>query len=138
MRVLLDTNVVLDVLLERGEWLEAADAIWTACDEGRIEACLSASCLTDVYYIARRMVGRDRASDFVAKCLGRLTILSVDRAALEKAHALGGDFEDALQIVISDREGVVALVTRDADGFTRSTVPVLTPQELREWLPATD
>ena len=31
MRVLLDTNVVLDALLERGEWLEAADAIWTAC-----------------------------------------------------------------------------------------------------------
>ena len=55
VRVLLDTNVVLDVLLRRGEWLADAEAVWQAAANGRLTACITASSLTDVYYISRRL-----------------------------------------------------------------------------------
>ena len=139
MRVLLDTNVVLDVLLQRGEWLADAEAIWQASIDGRLHACIGASSLTDIYYIIRRSAGRDVARTSIERCLTELTILPVDRSVLQQAHTLGGDdFEDALQIAIADRDGLDALVTRDLDGFTQSPVPVLTPQQLSQQLATPD
>ena len=54
MRVLLDTNVVLDVLLDRQPWAVDAGAIWAACDQGRLDGFVTASSMTDFFYIARR------------------------------------------------------------------------------------
>ena len=136
MRVLLDTNVVLDVLLQRGEWLADAETIWGASVDGRLQACIGASSLTDIYYIIGRTAGRDIARASVERCLAELTILPVDRAVLQEAHAMDGDdFEDALQMAIADRDALDALVTRDLDGFAQSSVPVLTPQQLSQQLP---
>lgn len=55
MRVLLDTNVVLDVLLKRQPFVEQASALWQACDEGQLVGYITASSLTDIFYIARRI-----------------------------------------------------------------------------------
>ena len=60
MRVLLDTNILLDVLLDRAPFVTDSSAIWAACDGGRLVGVLPASTLTDIFYIARRVT--DRAS----------------------------------------------------------------------------
>ena len=75
MKVLLDTNVVLDVLLQRGPWMARAEAIWQASIHGRLESCITASSLTDIYYISRRLVGEQAARETVQKCLDVLTTL---------------------------------------------------------------
>ena len=49
MRILLDTNVVLDVLLKREPWVSEASAIWQANDDGRLVGHLMASALTDIF-----------------------------------------------------------------------------------------
>lgn len=131
MKVLLDTNVVLDVLLKRAPWLDDAEEIWQAGSDGRLECHVGASALTDIYYISRRMVGPDSARDVVRECLDSLEILPVDKLTLEDAHSLAGsDFEDALQIASAVRNGVDAIVTRDSSGFGSSPVEVLSPPEL--------
>jgi predicted nucleic acid-binding protein len=131
MKVLLDTNVVLDVLLRRGEWLAEAEAIWQASLDGRLESCITASSLTDIHYIGRRLTGDPAAREAVRKCLDALTVLPVDEETLEAAYALSaGDFEDALQIAAAIRNDVEAIVTRDPDDFTSAPVRVLSPTEL--------
>jgi len=60
-RVLLDTNVVLDALLERAPWVAEAKAIWEAHLGYRIAAHITATSLTDIFYVSRRLVGRPRA-----------------------------------------------------------------------------
>jgi|GEM_PF-4363418 len=57
-KVLLDTNVVLDVLLERGGWPAEASVLWQASADGRLGSCVTASSLTDTYYISRRLKGK--------------------------------------------------------------------------------
>ena len=52
MKVLLDTNVILDVLLRQGQWLAEAEVVWQASTDGRLESCATASSLTDIYYIS--------------------------------------------------------------------------------------
>jgi predicted nucleic acid-binding protein len=135
MRILLDTNVVLDVLLKRQPWVVEASAIWQATDDGRVNSYLVASALTDIFYVARRLVGLEAARVAVQTCLDAFEFCPVDRHTLELAHAMPGkDFEDNLQMACADVAGIDAIVTRDPDDFTGSRVPVLTPMSMLERL----
>jgi predicted nucleic acid-binding protein len=135
MRVLLDTNVVLDVLLSRNRWLDDAKAIWQAADEGRITGYLTATTMTDIFYVARRLGDILQAKQSVQVCLDAFEIVTVDRSVLERAQQLSGsDFEDNVQIACAESIGLEAIVTRDTDGFAGSTVPVWSPPECRKRL----
>ena len=61
IRVLLYTNVVLDVLLDGEPWNVQAKAIWQAHLQNQIAAHMTATSVTDVFYVARRLAGRDQA-----------------------------------------------------------------------------
>jgi predicted nucleic acid-binding protein len=131
MRVLFDTNVVLDVLLKREPWVTEAAAIWQANDEGRITGHILASALTDVFYVARRQKGIKAARAAILTCLEAFEVCTVDRQTLERAVALpGNDFEDNLQIAGASAVGLDAIVTRNKSDFREATMPVLTPMEL--------
>jgi predicted nucleic acid-binding protein len=139
MQVLFDTNIVLDALLKRAPWETNAAACWKACDDGRIMGCLTASTLTDIFYISRKLKGIDVARDAVRICLDAFAICIVDRQALELAIDLpADDFEDNLQIICATLAGLDAIVTRDKDGFQGSTIAVLTPTELLAQLNLTE
>ncbi len=131
MRVLLDTNVILDVLLKREPWVKDASALWQANDEGEIVGYVVASALTDIFYVARRLKGLDDARTAVRLCLEAFEICPVDRHTLEQADALpGNDLEDNLQIACAVMAGLEAIVTRNKGDFKESPVPVLTPTEI--------
>lgn len=57
MRVLLDTNVLLDVLLKRDPWVTESSAVWQAHDEEQVIGHVMACAITGIFYIARRLVG---------------------------------------------------------------------------------
>ena len=131
MRVLFDTNIVLDVFLEREPWVTEAKILWQAHDEGRITAYIVATTITDIFYIARRAAGLETAHTAVRTCLETFEICLVDRRALEQAAGLpGNDFEDNLQIACANLAEIDVIVTRDPGGFEAATIPVLTPAEL--------
>lgn len=137
-QVLFDTNVVLDALLRRAPWDVDAAACWQACDDGKILGCLTASSLTDIFYIARKQKGQAVALDTIRLCLDAFAICAVDRRALEEAiDLLGNDFEDNLQIACATLAGIDAIVTRDKDGFHDSLIPALMPSELLTQLRST-
>lgn len=130
LHVLLDTNVVLDWLLDRKPWSDEAQPFGDARDCGTIVAYLPASVLTDVSYISRRQIGIAGANAAVDKCLDAFEVLMVDRATLEVARRLpGSDFEDNVQIACATREGLDLIVTRDPDGFRDAPMPAVEPAE---------
>ena len=90
-----------------------------------------ASTLTDIFYVARRLVGREAARTAVKTCLDTFEFCPVDRRILELAHLLSGtDFEDNLQMVCAEMAQVDAIVTRDPDDFKNSTILALTPTQI--------
>jgi predicted nucleic acid-binding protein len=131
MRALLDTNVVLDLLLEREPWRAEAEAIADAGANGRLQAHACASSITDIFYISRKLVGADKARRIVRNCLDLLQIVSVTRDLLDSAErSRGSDFEDNLQMACAVEARLEAIVTRNPNDFADSPVPVLTPAEL--------
>jgi predicted nucleic acid-binding protein len=137
LRILVDTNVALDVLLAREPWASEAQPVYAARDAGRVELCLLASTLTDIFYIARKQVGRDRARDSIAACLRVYTILPVTREMNERAFARAGvDFEDDVQMAAAEIGRLDYLMTRNASDFVGSPAPALTPPEIATLLSA--
>lgn len=135
MRVLFDTNVVLDVLLSRQPWVQEAASLWQANDERRIVGYLAASSLTDIFYVARRLTDLRTAQQTVRLCLAAFEICPVDRQTLEQAQNLtGGDFEDNVQIASANIARVDAIITRDTGSFVGATMPILAPIDLLKQL----
>ena len=125
---LIDTNVVLDLLLQRDPWFTQALPLWEARDHGRIFLQLLASVLTDIYYITRKQVGAERARHLVGSCLTGFTILALDHSLLEEALRLPGtDFEDNVQIAAAQRAQSDVLVTRNPRDYTQAQLPVMEP-----------
>jgi predicted nucleic acid-binding protein len=92
---------------------------------------LSASALTDIFYICRRQAGIDRARHAVEACLQGFSIIGVDRRILVAALALGGnDFEDNVQIVCAQTAGLDAIVTRNTGDFAHAQIRVADPPAL--------
>ncbi len=131
IHVLLDTNVVLDVLLDRKPWNSQSRAVWQAHLENRIAAYITATTITDIFYVARRHAGRDRAWHAIHACLDQLYLIAVGATELQTAATLAGrDFEDCLQIACATVANLDVIVTRDPPGFTNSEVEAIEPAEL--------
>lgn len=131
MRVLLDTNVLLDVLLKREPWVEASSAVWQASDEGRIAGYVAACTVPDVFYIAHRLTTLQTARAAVRIYLEAFDVCPVELQVLKQAEGLSGaDFEDNVQIACASLSELDAIVTRNEGDFEAAELPVVTPAEL--------
>jgi predicted nucleic acid-binding protein len=130
MRVLLDTDVVLDLLLDRNPFSEAAVASWQANREGRLEVYISAITPLNVFYIARKLKGADTARQAVKELLTGLRICAVDQATLQIAVASSlTDYEDAVQHANATTHHLDAIVTRNLEDYRGATVAVFSPTD---------
>ena len=128
MKVLLDTNIILDVLLRRSDWLQDSIAIWRS----EVIACYtSATSITDVFYVVRKRADLKAARAAVQVCLKDLTVLAVDAHLLMLASKMpGSDFEDNVQIACAQGAKLDAIVTRDEKGFRLAEMPAFRPSAL--------
>ena len=134
MRVLVDTNIVLDFLLQREQFFQDAELLFQLIDAGQVIGYVTATTLTDIFYISRKHTRSiEQARQAVSETLTAMVICPIDRAVLESAFNSGlVDFEDAVQIFGAVAQGLDAILTRDNKGFLSSPVPVLSVQELQQ------
>lgn len=132
MRVLIDTNIALDFLLQREPFFQDAELLFQSIAEEKIIGYVTATTLTDIFYIARRHT-RDieQARQSISTTLTIMEICPVNRTVLELAFdSKLADFEDAVQIFSGVVQNLEAIVTRDIQGFSSSPLPILSIQEL--------
>lgn len=127
-RFLLDTNVVLDVVLERAPFARPTRDLWAAAERQEIEILVPAHGVTTVFYMA----GRLRNAAFARRAIIDLLIVpkvaAVDEKVLRRAVALAWpDFEDAVCAAAAEAARCDVLVTRDPKGFPDSPVLALDP-----------
>src|ERR1039457_4977678 len=130
-KFLFDTNVVLDVLLDRQPYVEASAAAWRAVETGIAEGMLAAHAVTTIHYLLRKEMGNVKARRIVAAILRVFGVAAVDGAAIQEALQLPfTDFEDAVTAAAARLAGCECIVTRDPKGFRGSPVRALTPEAL--------
>ena len=131
MRVLFDTNVLLDVLGHREPFHEAALALWSLVEAGKIDGVISAISFNNVYYVVRKSNGQQPAIAAVRALRQRFRVVALGATIIDDALRSGiGDREDAIQYASAARVGADCIVTRDATGFRAGVIPVLAPDLL--------
>jgi len=136
---LFDTNVVLDVLLNREPHVEVSAAVLSRAETGELTGCICATTVTTIHYLATRVVGTERALGEVRKILSLFEIAPVNRAVLEAALELGFvDYEDAVLHEAARQVLAQGIVTRNPRHFKPAALPVYTPEELSRALDLRD
>jgi len=132
----MDTNIILDDFLEREPFVEDAAALMEAIESERIVGYVTATTLTNIFYIARRQTRSiELARQAVSETLMLMEVCLVDRAILEAAFASNlRDFEDAVQLACAMASRLNAIITRNAQDFAAATLPILSTSELLESL----
>jgi predicted nucleic acid-binding protein len=128
-RLLVDTNVVLDVLLNRQPHAERSADIWIAIETGQSEGLLAAPAITTIHYLIQRELGATKARRLISEILRVFRVAAVDNAVVEAALRLPlADFEDAVTAAAARSAECDYIVTRDPKGFRGSPVRPLAPE----------
>jgi len=137
MRVLLDTNVLLDAMLQRAPWHKEADAVLQAAALGQVSCAATTLTLATLFYLGRKVVGTAPARAGVRNYLAAFAILPIDKQTLLDADAMpGNDFEDNILIAAAVAASMDAIVTRNLADFAHSPIPVWDPAEVLKRLQA--
>ncbi|MBO4473347.1 MAG: PIN domain-containing protein [Clostridiales bacterium] len=140
MRVLLDTNVIIDVLQKRQPWFSDAKKIFYAIANKKCVGCITAKEAADIYYFSRKQFsGEDNIDAKVRQVMMNLySVLElIDTLSVDCQNAMAienSDYEDAIMIASATRAGVDCIVTRNPNHFTVAPLPVMSPAEFAERL----
>lgn len=135
MKVLLDTNVVLDVLQGRQPWAKDGQQIFYAVANNQIIGCITAKQAADIHFFSRKQfTGEENVDAKARSVLARLFALFelIDTLAVDCQNAIAinnGDFEDAIMIATAQRSHLDGIITRNPDHFAVSSIPVYSPAE---------
>lgn len=128
MRLLVDINVVLDVILRREPHLTASLEVFRTIERGNAAGFLSAHAFTTAWYLLRKHGGPAHANARLSDLHAVFAVAAVDGLVLKEALALGWpDYEDAVTAVAAQQAGCDAVVTRDPRGFPGALLPVVDP-----------
>lgn len=134
MRIMCDTNIILDVLLDRPPFAENSCGVLALCEARKLEGFVSASVVTDIFYLVRKQThSTELAYRAVGKLLEIVKVCGVTGddvfAAFQKKAR---DFEDCLVAVCARSVKCDYIVTRNKADFAGFGVPAVTPEELLE------
>ncbi len=131
MVLLIDTNVILDVLMNRSEFVKASAMIWKLCETEQAKGYVSALSFANMMYIMRRQMTPEQIEDIFHKLKLIFEFADLSSAVLERAVSMKwDDFEDAVQSATAESVHADYIVTRNIKDFGRSKVAAFTPAEL--------
>jgi predicted nucleic acid-binding protein len=131
MKLLIDTNVVLDMLLRREPHYENAAKVAVLSEKGYVSCYVSASAVTDIYYIAQKELGnKDLLISILVKLFETFRIAAVSEAGIHEALDLNwDDFEDCVQYTAGKSVEVDYIVTRNVKDFAKGQIGAVSPKE---------
>ncbi|MCX5885517.1 MAG: PIN domain-containing protein [Proteobacteria bacterium] len=137
MIVLFDTDVILDLLLDREPFADATARMFSKVEKGDITGYVCATTVTTIHYLASKAAGAGKSRKSIQRLISLLEVAPVNRAVLEGAlEGKYDDFEDGVVAEAAHHVGAKAIVTRNVRHYRNSTVPAYLPGEILEMIMA--
>ena len=135
MKVLIDTNVILDVLYKREGFYEDSLKIWKLCEIRKLDGYISALSIPNIVYILRRELDPEKTLEVINNINLVFKIYDLkSEIIMQAAEKKTKDYEDALQMVTAQKLKASFIVTRNIKDFTGSKIIAVKPSELLERL----
>lgn len=130
-RVLVDTDVILDLLLAREPFFPAAAELFLEIQEGHLTGYASSLSFSNLFYLLRKRMPNPQAIEVLRKLRLLVHALAVDSEVVDRALASPfQDLEDAMQALAAEVGQLDAIVTRNKRDFRGAALPVFSPEEL--------
>ncbi|NES18504.1 MAG: PIN domain-containing protein [Symploca sp. SIO3E6] len=131
MKVLIDTNIIVDVALERDPFFTDSEQVVSLVEQQQIEGYISASTFSDLYYIIRKAKGHNWTQQFLQRMAVLCTVATVNQAVISMALTANfRDFEDAIQYSTAVVNHLDVIVTRNPQDFPVTTPRIVTAEHL--------
>ena len=135
MRALIDTNIILDYVLERHPFHHEAEEIVLRLAKKDFVGYISGITAINVYYTGRKLKGKDYTLKAVRRLLRLVEVCATDKKVLQDAFLLNfSDYEDAVQAACASAENLDAIVTRNTKDYKNALLPVYSPTDFLEVL----
>lgn len=132
LRILVDTNILLDYLLEREPYWELSRTIVKSCQQSTVAGCIAAHSVTNIFYILRNNFSIEDRKRILLNICRIFYVEGIDihklRNALENEDFL--DFEDCLQVECAKNFHADYIVSRNVSDFKNSHIPCVEPEEM--------
>ena len=130
MKVLIDTNVVLDILLNRVPFYNSSAYIEVLAEAKIITGYISASAITDIFFIAKGTLGKKSTKEALKNLLSVFKPATVTDNHIYQALNLDwDDFEDSVQYVVGEGFSANYIITRNIDDYASGSISVVTPEQ---------
>jgi len=130
MKIVVDTNIVLDILARREPFFEQSQLVMQFIAEGKADGAITANAITDIYYILHKHLDKDTLKAALRGLMELLEIIAVTEDECLAALDLSiNDYEDALLSCCARNWKADYIVTRNVKDFTHSTVKAMTPAD---------
>lgn len=131
MKALIDTNVIVDALTSREPWKESAERIFLMAANRVMDAFITASSATDIYYLVRKYLhSTEQAKQVIGKLFSLIEILSVTREeCLDALASAVTDYEDAVIEQTAVKADMDYIITRNVKDFQAGMVKAILPDD---------
>lgn len=136
MKVLIDTNIIIDALTGREPFRNAAEQIFILAANRNADMYITAGAATDIYYLIRKYLhSTQQAKDIMSKLYELFCILDVTgEDCISGLSADMKDYEDAVVSACAQRNQMQYIVTRNIKDYVHSKVPAVLPEEFLKLL----
>ena len=140
MKILIDTNIVIDALTSREPWNESAEKIFIMAANNIVDMYITASSATDIYYLVRKHLhNAETARQVMSKLYSLVGILEVKQEDCIDALASPiTDYEDAVVEQVARRSGVECIVTRNQKDYELGLTKVFLPDDFIQFMEQTE
>jgi len=129
-KILIDTNIVLDFALHRQDFGEDARNLILFLVKNQIKSYITASSITDIYYVLKKAKGHDDAIVFLKNSINIIKVIGVDEEVIINAlNSEMKDFEDAVQTESAKQNDIEIIITRDKIDYKNSGLKIYIPKE---------
>lgn len=131
MKVLIDTNVIIDALTSREPWNESAETIFIMAANHMMDMYITASLATDIYYLLRKYLhSADQAQQVMEKLYSLIGILTVSGAECIDALASSvSDYEDAVVERVSVKADMDYMITGNVKDYQQGMIKAISPDD---------
>ena len=133
MKILFDTNIIIDIILKRTPFFQNSSKVFELIGTQNIKGFITASSLTDIYYISRKKTDHRTTISFITSLIQTVDVINTNKDTIILAlHTDFADFEDAVQAASAELNHIDLIISRNTKDFSKSKVKALTPTEFIE------
>jgi predicted nucleic acid-binding protein len=130
MKIFLDTNIILDVLVKREPYYIDSARIWTLIKEKSIQGYISAITINNFYYIIKKLKNSKIAENFIDEILDDFEVVPLTKDILRQSRTISGkDYEDSIQYFSAINTGCQFLITRNEKDFISTGLNIMSPAD---------